>query len=299
MKRVMKLLGISLGTLVLLVAVGVAGLYAWTGSEIKKKTTLPVHAFTAPTDAASVARGEHLLRAVAKCSDCHRPDLGGGPIIENPAMGRVYAANLTSGTGGIRNYTDADFERAVRHGQAQDGRRLLIMPSNEYQYLSDEDLGAIIAYLRTVPPTDRETPAQSVGPVARALFATGKLPLFPGEFVSHDESVVASVPVDTTVAYGKYLGDVGCAGCHGLTYGGGAIPGGDPAWPKTANLTPTGIGHYTYEGFVTALRTGVRPDGSKLDPFMPVTATSLMTDIEMKAVWNYLQTLEPKPFGAR
>jgi mono/diheme cytochrome c family protein len=138
-----------------------------------------------------------------------------------------------------------------------------------------------------------------VGPVARALYAAGVFPLFPSKLVTHSDGVVATVPVDSTVEYGKYLGDVGCSGCHGVTYGGGAIPGGPPDWPKPANLTPTGIGHYTYEGFHRALHEGVRPDGSAIDPFMPVQATKLMTDVETVAMWKYLRTLEPRAFGSR
>ena len=300
MKRFLKIVGMSLGVLLLLIGVGVAGLYAWSGAELNKKTEVTAHAFAAPSDSASVARGEHLLRALAKCGDCHGADLGGAKMIDDPAFGTIYAPNITRGAGGVgAAYTDADFERAVRHGTARDGRRLIIMPSNEYQFLSDEDLGQIVAYLRTVPAVDRETPAARVGPVARALYAAGQLPLFPAAFVTHVDVPVPAVVVDSTVEYGKYVGEVGCSGCHGATYGGGKIPGTPPDWPTAANLTPTGIGHYSFANFENLLRTGTRPDGTKLHPLMPISATKLMTDVEMKAVWMYLQTLESRPFGTR
>lgn len=300
MRTFLKYVGIALGAVLLLVGVGVAGLYAWSGAEIDRRVATPAHAFTAPTDSAAVARGEHVVRAIAKCADCHGQDFGGGIVVDDPAIGLIPAPNLTRGQGGIGGaYTDADWERAVRHGLARDGRRLLIMPSNEYQFLSDEDLGTIVAYLKTVAPVDKQTPAAKVGPVARALYAAGKLPMFPAEAITHGDGTVATVPVDSTVAYGKYLGDVGCSGCHGVTYGGGPIPGGPPDWPAPANLTPTGLANYTVESFSTALRTGVRPDGSAINPFMPIHATKLMTDVEIVAVWKYLQTLDPKPFGTR
>ncbi|MDH5234953.1 MAG: cytochrome c [Gemmatimonadota bacterium] len=300
MARVLKLVGIVVGAVVLLAAVGAAALYAWTGAELGKKVALPTHEFRAPTDAASVARGEHVVRALVKCGECHGADLGGQPVVDDPAIGRVVATNITRGQGGVlATYSDADLERAIRHGLAKDGRRLVVMPSNEYQFISDEDLGAVIAYLRTVPPVDREVGPQKVGPLARALFAAGKFPLFPGTEVTHLQAPVPSVPVDSTVAYGKYIGDIGCSGCHGRTYGGGAIPGGPPEWPKPANLTPEGIGHYSLADFEHILRTGTRPDGSKLDPFMPIGATSLMTPVEVTAVFRYLQSLPPKPFGTR
>ena len=300
MSRLLKYIGIALGAIVLLVAVGVAGLYAWSGAEIAKKEPLPTHAFAAPTDSASIARGEHVTKALVKCTDCHGADYGGGVVIDDPAIGFIYAPNLTKGRGGIGgDLTDGSIEAAVRHGLGRDGHRLLIMPSEEYQHLSDDDLGTVVAYLRSVPGVDRETPVSKVGPLARGLYAAGILPLFPGTAVTHTDGVVESVASDSTAEYGKYLGSVGCAGCHGQTYGGGAIPGGPPDWPKPANLTPTGIGHYSFEGFNRALREGVRPDGTKIDPFMPMQATKLMTDVEMVAVWKYLRTLEPKAFGAR
>jgi mono/diheme cytochrome c family protein len=300
MSRVLKYVGITVGALVLLLVVGVAGLYAWSSSELTAKAPLPTHAFVAPTDSASVARGEHLVRSIVKCVDCHAEDFGGDTLINDGAMGFLYAPNLTRGQGGIGGtYTDAQWEAAIRHGLAGDGRRLVVMPSSEYQFVSDEDLGAIVAYLKSVAPVDRPVPQARIGPLARALYAGGIFPMFPAKAVTHANQVVPSVPVDSTVEYGSYLAQVGCSGCHGATYAGGPIPGGPPDWPKPANLTPAGIGHYTQEGFMNALRTGKRPDGSAINEFMPIPATKLMTDVELVAVYKYLKTLPPKPFGAR
>lgn len=300
MNRILKLGAMTLGGAVMMGAVGVVGLYAWSGKELSKTLDTPAHAFTAPDDSASVARGEHVVRALVKCGDCHGQDFGGQILIDDPAIGRIWSPNLTAGAGGaVVGYTDADWERAVRHGTARDGRRLLIMPSNEYQYLSDEDLGTVVAYLRSLPPVDREAPPAKVGPVARALYAAGKFPLFPAVAVTHGADPVATVPVDTTVAYGEYLGAIGCSGCHGATYGGGKMPGTPPDWPAPANLTPGGIGHYSFDDFDRALRTGKRPDGSEINPFMPFGATALMTDVEMRAVFKYLQSIPSRPFGSR
>lgn len=300
MRRLLKVAGIAVGALVLLAVAGVAGLYAWSGAELRRTEPLPSHAFTAPTDSVSVARGEHFVRAIGKCGDCHGQDFGGDTLIDDPAMGFIWAPNLTRGTGGIgAEYSDEAWERAIRHGVARDGRRLVVMPSNEYQLLSDEDVGLMIAYLRTIPAVDRTNLPTKVGPLARTLYAAGIFPMFPAKSVTHRNEVVPAVAVDSTIEYGKYLADGGCSGCHGVTFGGGAIPGGPPDWPKPANLTPSGIGHYSQADFIKALRDGVRPDGTAIDPFMPVNATKLMTDVEIVAVYKYLRTVEPKPFGAR
>jgi mono/diheme cytochrome c family protein len=300
MSRVVKYTAGAATIIVALAVVGVAGLYAWTNSELKVVRPLPEHGFTAPTDSAAIARGEHVVRAIAKCVDCHMQDLGGGTMVDDAAIGRITTPNLTTGRGGIlAEYTDTELERAIRHGVARDGRRLMIMPAMDYQYLSDADVGALIAYLRTVAPVDREPATIKVGPVARALYAAGKMPWFPGDVVTHREESIPSVAMDSTVEYGKYLGDVGCAGCHGANYSGGQIHGAPPDWPQAANLTPGGIGHYSYADFVKALREGVRPDGSALNPVMPIPATKLMTDIEMVAMWKYLQSLPAQEYGVR
>ncbi len=298
--RILKWIGITLGVIVLLVCAGVGSVYAWAGSQLTKTVADPAHGFKAPTDSASVARGEHVVRAIAKCADCHGADFGGDTLINDPMMGFIWAPNLTTGKGGVlANYDDAHLEGAIRHGVRHNGQRLMVMPSNEYQLLSDEDLGTIVAYLRAQPPVDREPPGNVIKLLPRMLYAAGIFPLFPHEKVTHTTEVVAAVPVDTTVEYGRYLADGGCAGCHGQGYGGGAIPGGPPDWPKPANLTPTGIGHYSQQDFINAMRTGMRPSGVAINEFMPINATKLMTDTEIVAIYKYLKTVPPKEFGTR
>lgn len=300
MLRVLKVLGITVGALLLIGAAGAAGVYAYAGSKMSERVPVPTHGFTAPTDPASVARGEHVVRALVKCADCHGQDLGGMVVVDDPALGTVVAPNLTAGKGGVgAGYSDQDFELAIRHGIARDGRQLVFMPSSEYQHMSDEDLGAAVAYLRSVPPVDREVAPSRIRMLGRALYVAGQLPLFEYPRVTHREDPVPSVPMDSTVAYGKYIGDVGCAGCHGAGYGGGPIPGVPPDWPKASNLTPDAIGHYTREQFAHVLRTGERPDGTKLHELMPIQATKLMTDVEVAAVHKYLASLPAKPFGTR
>jgi mono/diheme cytochrome c family protein len=165
--------------------------------------------------------------------------------------------------------------------------------------MSDEDVGVLIAYLRTVAPVDREIPPNRVGPLARALYAVGKMPLFPADAVTHRRDVVASVTPDSTVEYGRYLASGGCSGCHAQSFSGGPIGGAPPDWPHASNLTPTGLAAYDYDAFVRALTTGTRPDGTTLHPVMPVGATKLMTPVEMTAIWKYLQTVPAAETGTR
>jgi mono/diheme cytochrome c family protein len=300
MQRFLKFLAVGAGGLLVLLGAGVAGLYAWSNGELTQTVADPTHAFAAPTDSASIARGEHVTKALAKCADCHGEDFGGRTMIDDPAIGRISGANLTTGRGGVMAaMSDADLERAIRHGVAKDGRRLILMPSHEYQLMSDEDVGVIIAYLRTVAPVDRELPPTRVGPLARALYAAGKMPLFPADAVTHRAEVVRAVTPDSTVEYGRYLATGGCSGCHAANFSGGPIGGAPPDWPQASNLTPTGLAGYDYDAFVTALTTGTRPDGTTLHPVMPVGATKLMTPVEMTAIWKYLQTVPAAETGTR
>lgn len=178
------------------------------------------------------------------------------------------------------------------------GDGLLFIPSVEFQWLSDEDLAALIAYLKSVPPVDRESTPNKVGPIARAPYLKGDLLLVPAEQVNHEQHP-AAVPMSVSVEYGRSLANVGgCVGCHGPGLSGGTIPGTPPDWTPATNLTPAGIGHYTEEDFFRALREGKRPGNVPIDTLMPVRATKQMTDDEVpcalalpqdraaKAVWR-------------
>lgn len=301
MSRWLRRIGTALGVLVLVVAVLVG--FAWVSSNKALARTYDVAAapITVMSDSLIVARGEHLVMAIAKCVDCHGPDLGGAVVADAQPMFYIAAPNLTLGVGGVLGkYTDAQLARVIRNGIKQDGRPVFLMPSDEYQIMTDEDVTAIIAYVRSVAPVNRTMRQVALGPLGRALLATGQLPLIAADRVDHarihDERIVA----DSTVTYGTYLAHVGgCTGCHGAGLSGGPIPGMPPDAPPAANLTPTGLGHYTDAQVETILRTGTRPDGTKLNEFMPYKATALMTPLEMSATIKYLRTVPPKDFGSR
>ena len=258
-------------------------------------TTVPV--FTVPTDSASIARGEHLTRNVITCTLCHGQDLGGAVYSTDPVVGTVAGPNLTRGQGGVgSDYTAMDYARAIRRGVRRDGRSLMVMPSEVFTHLSQEDLGAVVAFLQHAPPVDREVPRSGFGPVGRALFAAGKMNIMVAGKTPRI-TPPESVPRDTTPAYGKYLADIsGCHGCHGYGMSGGPVAG-PPGLPPASNLTPAGIGQWTEADFTRVLRHGKRPDGSSVDAFMPWEVYRGMTDAEIRALWLYLRSVPPKAFG--
>ena len=291
--KLIKTLGLGLLALIVLLVAVVYGV-----SEVRLRKTYDVAAATGlqvTKDPAQIARGQHLVTAVAKCSECHTADLGGQKFIDGGPFATVYASNLTAGRGGVlASYTDAQLEAAIRHGVRPNGRGIMVMPSDEYQGLSNEDVAAIIAYLRSLKPVDRELGTSRLGPIGRALYAAGQLPFIPAERIDHSVAPPSTAPpAGPTLEYGRYLASVGgCRGCHGPNLAG--APNHEPDGPAAANITPAGgIGRWSEADFTRAIRTGTRPDGRKLDDSMPWRSMARHTDDELHAIWLYLQTVPP------
>lgn len=298
MRRILKWIGIVLGVLLGLVVLAAVILYAVGTSKLNKTLRIQPEAVEVPSDSASIERGRHLVEGILLCQECHGDNLGGTLMVDEPGMGRVYAANLTSGKGGAgASFTDADFVRAIRHGVAPDGRELAIMPAEIFNHLSDQDLGALIAYLKTVPPVDNETPKPQLMPLGRIMLAAGMLgnDVFPAELIDHTAPLPPAPEPGITAAYGEYLSSVsGCPACHGPDLSGAKLEQEGGAFAP--NLTPGGeLAGWDEAGFVTALRTGVTPSGHQLNPEnMPWKIFSRATDDELKAIWLYLQSLPAK-----
>ena len=299
MKRIIRMLAYGLLTLVVLAA-GVLGIAWWrTEVALARVYTLAEVELPVSGDPAQVERGRHL--AVTRgCTDCHGDDLAGGVVIDAGPVGLYVAANLTPAGAGAG--MDANlFEHAVRHGVGRDGRPLRFMPATDFAAMGDDDVAALYAYVKSVPPATRELPETWIGPLGRVLYLFDQVPvLLTAESVDH---AAASAPrvapvVAATADYGRYLAQ-GCTGCHGERFAGGRIPGAPPDLPIAANLTPdpSGLGAWSEADFMRAIRDGKRPDGSAIDPFMPWKSLGHMTDTELRALYAYLRSLPPLPRG--
>jgi len=286
--------------LLLTVVVVVMGLAIWVfiASERRLNQTydLTVKPIAALTDSTAVARGEHLFQTIS-CTLCHGEDGGGAIIQQSGMLGTIAGPNLTRGRGGSgAQRSDIDWVRAIRRGVRHDGTSLIVMPSEVFTHLAESDLGAILGYLRQLPPVEREVPASGFGPMGRALLAAGKLNILVAP-KTPDYDAPATPPPSGTIEYGRYLADVsGCHGCHGYGLSGGRVAG-PPGLPPASNLTPTGIGTWTESDFTRAMREGKRPDGTTLDPFMPWNVFRKMTDDDLHALWLYLQSVPAREFG--
>lgn len=293
MKRVLKWVGYLVLGLVLLIVIGVGTVYAITSSRLAKTYPTQVETIAIPGDSASLARGRHLVEAVGKCMDCHGGNLAGLRVMDEPVFMKLTASNLTAGKGGVGSrYTDADWVRSIRYGVRPDGKPLIFMPSEAYHTFSDSDLGAIIGYLKSVPPADANAPpARSPGPISRAIYLLADFPLIPTELIDRSKRPVGVVMAGVTPEYGKYLSDAGgCTACHGANLGGGGKVDG----VVTTNLTSGGpLKTWTEADFFNVLRTGTRPDGTRLNEAMPWRSAGKMTDDELRATWMFLRSVPP------
>ena len=290
----------TLRAILLLVVVACVGLAIWVyiASErrLNKTYDITVIPIAARTDSASVARGEYLFQSIT-CALCHGEDGGGAIMEQDRLIGTMAGPNLTRGRGGSgAQRSDIDFVRAIRRGVRHDGTSLIVMPSEVFKHLAASDVGAILGYMRQLPPVDRDIPASGFGPMGRALLAAGKLNILVAPKTAYYEAP-ATPPPSGTIEYGRYLADVsGCHGCHGYGLSGGRVAG-PPGLPPASNLTPTGIGKWTEADFTRAMREGKRPDGSTLDPFMPWSVFRNMSDADLHTLWLYLQSVPSKEFG--
>jgi mono/diheme cytochrome c family protein len=269
-------------------------------ASIDKVYPVPLPIVALSTDPAVIARGKHLADSIGACtsSKCHGKDLGGGePFDMGPVMA-VAGPNITSGGIGI-GYSDGELARLIRHGLKKDSQSVRFMPAQDFSWLPDPDVFALISYLRVAPAVDRLNGGTVVRTLGKVLDRRGQLVLDVARRIAENPGGVAP-PATPTAAYGAFVVHL-CEGCHGERLSGGPLPGAPPSVPIPLNLTPdaTGLKDWTFDDFEKLLRTAVRKNGKPLDPFMPVEATRNLDDVEMHALWAYLRTVQPVAFGNR
>ena len=287
MRKVLRWIGIVLAALVAMLVLLVAGLYVSAGTRMERTYNVEPEVLAIPSDPEALRQGGYLVNIL--CTGCHGEDLGGEIVFEDPGIGRIVGDNLTAGQGGVGGfYSDAGWVLAIRHGIGPDGKPLFVMPSADFYYLNDHDLGAVIAYLRSVPPVDNDLGEIRVTPMARLLVAAGvyKNP-FSAEQIDHSAPRPQAVGPGITAEYGEYLVlSFGCQGCHGPDLGGGQHPA--PDGPSVPNITTAGnLAGWTEGDFLTAART-------RKSPLMPWEGMSQMTEADLKAIWLYLQSVPPR-----
>jgi cytochrome c553 len=296
MRNFFKWLGIVLGSLIGLILLFLLGAHIKANILLNKTYSVQVETFTIPADPASIERGQQWVIG-GVCMYCHGSNLAGTAFIDDPVLGEIPAPNLTSGTGGAGSeFTDEDWVRAIRYGVRPEGRGLVIMPSGHFYYFSDRDLGDIIAYLKSVPPVDREWPEPEFSALGKILVGAGILGNITEAERIDFNAARPSVPAeDATAEYGDYLTRVsGCRMCHGEDLTGDPNPPDPEAPPVPGLATDSEVAFWSEADFINTIRTGVTPGGHPLSKSMPWTYFRNMTDDQLKAIWLYLESLSAK-----
>jgi mono/diheme cytochrome c family protein len=282
MASVGRWIGRILLGLVGLVCVAAIGIYIMGGRYLTRTYPVREVALSLPSDSASLARGEHLARF--SCNSCHGDSLTGKVMFDEPMIARTVAPNALEA---IAKYTDAQLAGLIRYGVRPDGTSPIVMPPNGMYHMSDADLAAVIAYLRTQPV--RTGPALPT-PSYRLI---GRLGMLVGEFpsaVNLIDTTVTRVGADTAAMgsrHGEYLARVICSDCHGATLT-GARNGPAPS-PSLS-----GAFGYSLSEFRTLAREGKPREPGKAIPNMADVAAHVlnhMTDEELAAMHSYLAAL--------
>ncbi len=305
-------------SLVLIIVVVVLAMVVYVFAAWDRNFDAPYPAITASTDSAVIARGKYLVYGPAHCAYCHVPQdklqdvaagkdvsLTGGWTFSIPP-GTFRAPNITSdvetGLGGL---TDAQLARSLRYSVDHDNK--FMIPVMPFQELSDEDLTAVISFIRTQKPIKNEIQKTDYSFLGKALLAFGVL-----KPVGPQQTPPVSVPIDSTAGYGSYLAHsvANCIGCHTKRdlktgdFAGPAFAGGfqmeaegDPDMKGyvfiTPNITPdpeTGImANWDEQTFIDRFQAGRLQEGSP----MPWEAFATMHVNDLKALYRFLQNIDP------
>lgn len=303
--------------IVTVIAVIVLGGLVYLGLAYPKKQDPPSTSIEATPEL--VARGEYLFHHVAVCAECHSPhdpERVGEPIVpgrvgeggwEFPlgAAGTVYSKNITPAA--VGEWTDGEIVRALRDGVSRKGAPLFpLMPYFNYRQLSERDLHALVAYMRTLPSRATQVPDRELAFPMNLIVRTIPNPAGP-----YPQEPARSPSAE----YGRYLVTAAsCGECHspmdrGEPVAGRAFSGGNPfpheeGWvARSTNITPdsaTGIGAWSRERFIGTFKSRVPGPGGarRLAPGerrspMPWLGYSGMSEGDLGAIYDYLRTVEP------
>jgi mono/diheme cytochrome c family protein len=279
----LRWLGRIAGGLLLLLVIAVCVVYVQSNRIIYKRHAFQPHQVAVPSDSASIAHGERLARA--RCYGCHADSLHGQIFFNERFVARISAANIPAK---LLTLSDAEFAGFMRTGVRKDGTSPFIMPPPGFYHISDADLGALIAYLRSIPQGGEPLPPNTYGPMGRLGVMLGQFKTAVAEF----DTTVARVgddPAWATARHGEYLARMICTECHGQTLVGEPDPDGGTGSPSLS-----GARGYSLEEFVALLRTGTpREATTQLGLMGEAARNSLkyLTDAEIAEVYDYLKAL--------
>ena len=289
--------GVVSAVVVLVAGAGVVG-WQLADSKMSRKVEVAVKPVAYATDAQSLERGKYLFESRG-CVDCHGANGGGRTFVENDKGLKIAGPNISPG-GVTAGYKPEDWVRIIRHGVKPNGTVAMIMPSEDYNRFTDQDLAALVSYVRSLPPVQGGAAALQFPPPVRILYGFGAIKDAAAK-IDHSLPPALPVPAAVNVQHGAYVANM-CIGCHGEHLSGGKIPGGPPDWPAAANITPgEGSAMTRYKdsaAFIAMLRSGKRPDGTAIK-VMPFESLGKLNDVDAQAMYEFLKTVPARPAGGR
>ncbi len=267
---------VALGGVAVAALLFVGWVYAASEMHLRSFASPPVFGAEIASDAASLARGEHLA-ATRGCGGCHGAQFEGAPM-----WGMVVTPNLASYA---RDHDAATFERALRHGIDAQGRGMYSMPSFNFRHLRDEDVAALYAYLRNAPVAEGPAPSSGMPFQIRMAIAMGDDDVMPAWLASLPALEHQSAP-DTPLARGEYLAMTSCNECHGFSLR------ADVPWEsdgRTPDLVAM-MAAYPEEDFRRLMREGVPIGGRDLELMDDVARGRFVhfSDEELSDLYVYL-----------
>jgi len=287
-RPLVKWVGAVLAGLVVLLGTAVVAVALVGYWKLNRRYDNPVSTISVVSTPEQIARG---ARFAVMCAGCHaadeEPPLEGNDFLGDgaPPIGTFYAPNLTPTH--LSSWTDGEIIRAIREGIHKSGRSLLIMPARAFRRLSDNDVAAIVAYLRTQPPIEPDTPRPHLNLLGAIMINLA--PIF--EAQEPITQPILAPPAGATPEYGEYLVSYSCAMCHGEDLGGNDNE--DFMAPSLIAVALT----WSEDEFLEFFETGVRPNGAAVDgetmPWEDLRA--LFLDDDLRAVYGHLQQRFPRP----
>lgn len=277
----------TLGVLIAVIVVVALVMMSKGEGRFEQTWTPQVEMVSLSEDSTTLALGRFIAESHG-CQGCHGSDFGGTVMADAPPFLAV-APNLTSGAGGKGAvYKDEDWVRSIRHGVNPDGRGLMIMPSEAYYYLNDEEMGALVSYLKTLEPVDNELPPFEMKPLGKLIMGVDEaMTTAPG--MMPDRARVTGAVRGPTAEWGHYRASVICMVCHGGNLQGAQPP--DPDAPPAPDLRV--VGGWGLDGFLEFFRTGTNPSGREINKdYMPWDKFAHLGDEELTAIYRYLETID-------
>lgn len=277
MRRLLRVVGYVVAAIAGLALVAVVAVYLVSWRLLASAPAPQPSRLTSPT-AEQLADAPRQLRALG-CVGCHGANLQGNLFFDEPGLAKLYAPNVALLAGKM---SDGQLDHAIRQGIGHDGGPLLVMPSQQYQFLTDSEVAALIAAIRRLPRAGTEQPPKSVGPLGRLGLAIGKFKTAPATL---EEYKSAQLPdFGPQFARGRHIVQTTCVECHGPQLKGKEVK------PGTVSPDLSIAGAYDLGQFKAMLRTGVGPANKNIGMMGEVARSdfSHMTDDEIAAVHAYL-----------